>query len=197
VDARIEDGKIILEDLETGDGSVSLTLAYNNEGSGSDLDMGVVDQNSSRDLDLGLVNGTFSGLDVAGSINGESATGFGQTLTGDDDENNVEGLSVLYTGTGTGHAGYVSLTLGVAELFEQALDSITDSLEGNIAYKEESLENSINNFDAQIERMERRLDMKMEMMINKFVAMEVALGKIQSQSTWLTGQINAAYGGWG
>jgi flagellar capping protein FliD len=33
-------------------------------------------------------------------------------------------------------------------------------------------------------------------MINQFVAMEVTLSKLQSQSEWLTGQINASYSGW-
>jgi flagellar capping protein FliD len=45
--------------------------------------------------------------------------------------------------------------------------------------------------------MEARLNNKMEMMINKFVIMETALAKIQSQSQWLSGQINASYSGWG
>jgi hypothetical protein len=36
----------------------------------------------------------------------------------------------------------------------------------------------------------------MEMMINKFVAMEMALNRIQNQSDWLSGQINASSRGW-
>jgi len=45
--------------------------------------------------------------------------------------------------------------------------------------------------------MEDFLDRKMESLINRFVAMELALSKIQSQSQWLTGQINASFSGWG
>jgi len=44
--------------------------------------------------------------------------------------------------------------------------------------------------------MEDRLDRRMERMINRFVAMEMALNKIQSISNWLAGQINAANSGW-
>jgi len=33
-------------------------------------------------------------------------------------------------------------------------------------------------------------------MINRFVAMELALAKIQNQSDWLAGQLNAAFKGW-
>ena len=44
--------------------------------------------------------------------------------------------------------------------------------------------------------MEAQLNLKMERMINKFVAMEVALSRIQNQSDWLSGQINASFSGW-
>ena len=61
----------------------------------------------------------------------------------------------------------------------------------------DSLQDSIDRFETRIEEMEARLDLKMENMINKFVAMETALSVMQSQSEWLTGQINASYSGWG
>jgi flagellar hook-associated protein 2 len=77
------------------------------------------------------------------------------------------------------------------------LFSITDSYEGYAAFKQDSLQDSIDNFETRIEEMEARLDLKMENMINKFVAMETALSVMQSQSEWLTSQINASYSGWG
>ena len=93
--------------------------------------------------------------------------------------------------------GDVKLTLGTAELFDRVLFNITDSYEGYAAFKQDSLQNSIDGFETRIEEMEARLDRKMEMMINRFVAMESALSVMQSQSQWLTGQINASYSGWG
>jgi len=33
-------------------------------------------------------------------------------------------------------------------------------------------------------------------MVNRFVAMELALSKIQSMSEWLSGQLEAAMSGW-
>jgi len=44
--------------------------------------------------------------------------------------------------------------------------------------------------------MEDLLARKMESMINQFVAMELALSQISSQSDWLSGQINASYSAW-
>ena len=85
----------------------------------------------------------------------------------------------------------------MAELFERALFNITDSIDGYVAFKQDSLQDRINSVDDQIEQMEARLDKKMEMMINKFVAMELALSRMQNQSNWLAGQISAVFSGWG
>ena len=197
VDARIQDGKIVVEDLQSGDGSLGVNLYYNNEGEDSDLDMGAIDQQTTRDLDLGLINWTNSGLNVAGTIGGESATGSGQSLTGNDGEANVDGLTAKYTGTDEDtNAGNIKLTIGTAEFFERALFYVTDSFEGYAAFKQDSLQNSIDDYDARITEMEASLLRKTEKLVNRFVAMEVALSKIQNQSDWLTGQINASYSGW-
>jgi len=137
-----------------------------------------------------------NGKDVAGTINGEAATGSGQTLTGDSGEANIDGLVIKYTGTTTLEEDTVKLTLGVAQLYDRALFNITDSSEGYVGYKQQSLQNSINGFQTQIEEMEARLGRKQEQMINRFVMMELALQKIQSQSNWLAGQLTAASKGW-
>ncbi len=197
VDAFIMDGRIYVEDTTTGSSSISLTLTANNQGGGS-LALGTFDQTTERDLDLGVINGTVTGLDVAGTIGGESATGSGRLLTGDDDNVNTDGLAVSYTGSSNDYdAGTVKLTIGVAELFERTLFSITDLYDGYLSFKQSSIQGRIGDLDDQVEQMEERLDRKMEMMINRFVAMELVLSQLQNQSDWLAGQINASYSGWG
>ena len=202
VDARIEQGKIVVEDLAGGDGSLAVNLHYNGSGS---LSLG--DQNNdlelstTRDLDLGLVNGEHSGLDVQGTINAESATGTGQVLTGDapatGETTSIEGLSIRYTGTGTGSQGTVKITMGVAELFNRLLYDITNTADGYLDYRMESMRDRVDDLEDDIQEMEARLDRKTEMMINRFVAMETAISKLKSQSQWLSGQISASYNGWG
>ena len=202
--ARIEQGKIIVEQTSpTGDSSISLTLTYEDVGgSGTGtLDLGTIDQSTERDLDLGLVNGAHGGLDVQGTINSESATGAGQVLTGDapgtGETTSVERLVIRYTGTGTGDQGDVKITMGVAELFDRILDDITNIADGYLDYRIESMGNRIDDFEDQIEDMEARLNRRMETMINRFVAMELALARIQNQSDWLSAQIGASFSGWG
>jgi flagellar hook-associated protein 2 len=139
-----------------------------------------------------------NGVDVAGTINGEAATGSGRVLTGSSGDANIDGLVVKYTGTDGGvDAGTVKLTFGVAELYDRALFNITDTIDGYLAFKQESLQDSISGYETQIDEMEARLELKREQMINRFVQMELAMQKIQNQSNWLAGQLDAASNGWG
>jgi flagellar capping protein FliD len=138
-----------------------------------------------------------NGNDVAGSINGEATTGTGQVMKGDNGTDNVDGLSIRYTGTAAPvDAGTVRLTFGVAELFDRALFNITDTFEGYVSFKQESLQTKITGYGTQINDMEARLERKREMLINQYAAMESAIQKIQSQSAWLTAQTQAAVNGW-
>jgi flagellar hook-associated protein 2 len=139
---------------------------------------------------------TENGLDVSGTINGEAATGSGQTLTGNKGEANIAGLVIRYTGSATGSAGNIKLTVGVAELFDRALFNITDSYEGYVAFKQDSLTERISDLEDRIDQMNARLDRKKEVMLARFSAMELALSKLQSMSSWLTSQLNAAASGW-
>ena len=188
VTASVVDGKIQIEDDITGVSLLTVTLTPNS----TNLDFGTL-----ASVNTGLINGTVTGVDVVGTIGGEAATGSGRVLAGNDGNTNTDGLSIRYSGTDNDtDVGTITLTLGVAELFERALYNITDSIDGYTAFKQTSLQNSIDSFETQIENMEARLNRKMETMINRFVAMELALAKIQNQSQWLTAQIGASYSGW-
>ncbi|MBW2339998.1 MAG: flagellar filament capping protein FliD [Deltaproteobacteria bacterium] len=187
-----QEGRYVFEITASNDGSDHLTLTHDNYGSNYSFTI-------SETADLLWTDGdqtVSNGVDVTGTINGEAATGSGQVLTGDDGEANVDGLVVKYTGTSTGDLGTIKLTLGAAELFDRALYNMTDDYEGYIAFKQDSLQDRVEDFEDQIKEMEARLDRKMEQMINRFVAMEIALSKIKNQSEWLAGQINATFSGW-
>jgi flagellar hook-associated protein 2 len=138
-----------------------------------------------------------NGKDVAGTINGEAATGSGQTLTGNSGQANIAGLVIQYTGTSqNADIGTVNLTFGTAELFDRLLYNITDATSGYLSFKQESLQNSIKGYETRITDMETLLDQEKLRMTAKFIAMETAMSKIQQQSNWLAGQLSAAQSGW-
>ncbi|RLB83762.1 MAG: flagellar hook protein [Deltaproteobacteria bacterium] len=188
-------GRYSVDVTASKDASDYLVLTHDEYGSSQSFTIQV------SGTDLGLTdNQTYTGVDVAGTINGEAATGSGQLLTGDapasGETTSVEGLTIKYTGTTTGSQGTVKITMGVAELFNRALYDITNVSDGYLDYKIESVSDRIDDLEDDIEEMEARLDRKMERMINQFVAMELALAQIQNQSAWLTGQINASNSAW-
>ena len=183
-------GRYALAITAANDGSNHLVLTHNSYG--SSYSFAVSETNGPSDLlwtggDQTVNNGT----NVAGTIGGETATGSGQVLTGNTGNVNTEGLSVRYTGTATGDAGTLTLTVGTAELFSRSLLNITDSYEGYVSFKQTSLQKSIDDSQTKIDQMEARLTLKKEQMINRFVVMETALSTIKNQSNWLTGQISA------
>ncbi len=187
------EGRYTMDITASNDGNDRLVLTHNAYGSAYNFTI-------SETADLLWPSGdqtVDNGLDVAGTINGEAATGTGQVLRGDEDQPNIEGLSIRYTGTTTGEIGTVTLTIGVGELYDRVLFGITDQFEGYLAFKQESIEDRISDLEDRIQEMEERLDKKMETMAARFIAMERALAAIQSQSQWLTGQINAINMGWG
>jgi flagellar hook-associated protein 2 len=138
---------------------------------------------------VNITQAASTGGDVAGTINGEAAIGKGVTLTGAPGTS-IEGLVVSYSGTATGDVGSVTLTKGVAEAFTQTLSNLTDGHGGYVAYKQTSLQTSMDNLDHKVKQMETRLDQRMATLTNQFVAMETALGKMQNLSSWLSSQIS-------
>ncbi len=181
-----QEGRSAMAIGASDDGSGHLVLSSDYYGSGNSF---TIDSS----LWAGSPVTVNNGQDVAGTINGEAATGKGQTLTGVKDAANIAGLSINYTGSTTGNVGNIKFTAGVAELFERALYNITDSIDGYVANKIDSLSNQIDNKDELIDNVNARLDRKMDAMISRFVAMELALSKLQSQSQWLSGQITALF----
>jgi flagellar hook-associated protein 2 len=182
------EGRYATDITATDDGSGHLVLTHDNYGSNYSFS---ISEDGASKLWSGGDQTVDNGVDVAGTINGEAATGLGQFLTGDSGDNNVDGLAVKYTGTAENtDAGNVKLTIGAAELFDRMLYNITDSYDGYVAFKENSLQENIDNLQTRMDDMEARLNQKQQIMINQFVAMETFISQIQTQSQWLTQQIN-------
>lgn len=165
----------------------NLVLTHSDYGSSRTF---TVEQENGLVLGAGL-DGEYAGQDVAGTINGEAATGQGRTLTGASGAANVEGLSIIYSGTDTGEVGSVTLTLGVAEGFYRSLFRMVDSFEGYITNKQDSLKSYIDRLEEQIQSMEAQLERRKASMTSQFIQMEKVLSKLQTQMSWLGQQIGA------
>jgi flagellar hook-associated protein 2 len=140
------------------------------------------------------------GKDVAGTINGESATGKGRVLTGDEDNATTAGLKLEITLTesqlGNGAEGAVTVTRGFASVYQEALDYITRSEEGLIAGKTRSLQNQVDSMDRQIKDIDDRLANRRITLEKKWYDLEMALAELQTEQDYLSSQLENIQSNW-
>jgi len=68
---------------------------------------------------------------------------------------------------------------------------------GFIKVKTDSLGARIEDVDERIEALERRLEQREEYYMQKFIALEVMLSQMQTQSSWLSAQVSSLSSQWG
>lgn len=132
---------------------------------------------------------TYAGADVAGSIGGEPATGDGQILTADADNENTAGLMLRITATSTGSQGTVSVVKGVGARVAEYVASVTDAQDGPLTIREAGVQEQIDALDDEITAAEARLEQRREDLTLKFVALEATLARLQAQSERLLSQL--------
>ena len=79
---------------------------------------------------------------------------------------------------------------GIAVKFQDYLEGITDSSDGFLASNEEGTATRIRRIDSRIEQIEMRLEKKEETLRSKFTAMEELISGMNSQSSFLTQQMD-------
>lgn len=134
---------------------------------------------------------TTSGLHTvdtsAGTIDGLAATVTGNRLTGAAGTN-ADGLSLAFT---AGASGTVTYRQGLAAALEAVAQRISSSDEGSITLAIKGRNNSIDRMNDDIADWDVRLEQRRAGLQRQYGALEVALGKLQSQSSWLAGQISS------
>ena len=136
-----------------------------------------------------------AGADVAGTINGEAATGTGRTLTGNTGNKHTEGVQLLVTATAASPAGtptgHVTVTHGVADGLDSALTQILDPTNGAIAGAENGLNSQISSAQAQITQIQTTVDNYKTYLTQLFSEMETRVSALQAQGS----AFSAAFGG--
>ena len=178
-----------------------LVIRTDTYGDTSTINMDTVPTNSGHDI-LGFTNGTAeAGLDVEGTINGESATGNGQYLIGDNGNDNTAGLKLLITFTEpelvAGEAeGSVFFNKGFADVLNDKLTGYTDPYDGSLKSRKNSLQSQIDAYAKRIETLEYQLNIRRVSLYKQFQEMESALADLQSQQDYLTSQISSLNSNW-
>lgn len=167
-----------------------LRIVANDFGSGAGFSVALAGGGTDGTAQLGLAAGSYAGLDVAGTIAGNAATGSGRTLTGATGTA-VDGLVVQYAGTSTGAVGSVAVTVGAGALLERSLDEWLTAGSGTLATKETGLRTRSQGLQERASLIDARLERRRTRLLSQFARMESALGRLQSQSSGLTAMLGA------
>ena len=130
-----------------------------------------------------------AGVDVAGTINGQPATGVGQTLTGSS-ASNAAGLSININGGNLGSRGFLNYTQGYANELGNLMTTVLGKT-GQIAAATAGLNATIKGFQASVTAMNSTNALIMANYQAEFSALDVTMGKLNSTSSFLTQQLAA------
>lgn len=166
-------------------------LSITSKDYGADLKFTVVSDRAADTTSTGIGTTVLTrlGVNAAGSINGHTATGKGNTLTGLSGSPE-QGLVLETTTTSTGSFGTITVSSGAADRLAQTLTGFLDTSTGVLKARQDSLQQQIDDLTTEIERKELRLLAEEERLRARFTSLEVLLGQFQAQSQFLTNQLS-------
>lgn len=91
----------------------------------------------------------------------------------------------------TGNADDVAAVPGAAARLLDLSKQVTDKATGSLTLLAQGRDNLADDLQDRIDSWDNRLEKRRETLQRQFTAMEVALGSMQSQSSWLAGQISS------
>ncbi len=164
-----------------------LKITSNRYGSTSTVEVTGVDSNTAASFGFSLGAGP-AGVDVAGSINGVTATGSGQFLTGATG-NAAEGLRLQIGGGATGARG----TLNYSQGYAYQLDKLADNLlgaSGPISSRTVGINKSIEDIGDRRDALNRRLVDVERHLRSQFTTLDNLVSKLKSTNDFLTQQLS-------
>jgi len=167
-----------------------LTIRGASAGSAQSFSVAFTAGGSSGVSSLGLAAGSYSGVDVIGTIGGEAATGVGGTLTADAGTT-AHGLRVQVTGTGTGLVGDVTFGRGIMATVQEIADQLLGTEDGSLDGIIKRLNEGMDRAEDRLFDREARLEDRRARLIARFVSLETAIARSQSQQQWLQAQISS------
>lgn len=147
---------------------------------------------SSANAVLGLSTTADTGVDVAGTIAGQAATGIGQVLTAgsatSSPAKDAEGLSLIITSQVPTSATF-TVRRGLGQIISEALKGLTDVDTGTLTQEENGFNDAVADMTERIDSFNARIEERMARYQRQLNVMEELLGQYKSQQNFLAGQI--------
>ena len=170
----------------TVDGSGFLTIMSNRYGSVSSVSLSN-GTGTAVPAFMGTATNT-DGVDVAGTIGNQAATGSGQFLTSD--MGSSIGLKIQIAGGSTGARGTVFYSQGYAYSLNNLATAVLAS-GGQLDGRTTGINNSIKDIEKQREALNVRLASTEKRYRTQFTALDAMLGSMNATSNYLTQQLSA------
>jgi len=133
-----------------------------------------------------------AGSDVVGTINGVLAPGSGNNLMATVANPGLVGLAIQTDGLNVGPAGTIDYQPGLAQRLTQVLADATAPVSGYLVSAGTNRQTRIDALNLTITAYDRRLEQREKLLKAQYSALEVALGRLRSQSSWLSAQLGGA-----
>lgn len=166
-------------------GTDTFSITSGEIGSLSTVNVLAVDTNTAAELGFSVSSGV-DGVDVAGTINGNAATGAGNLLVADAGSD-AEGLSLLIGGTTTGARGNVNFTRGIANQLDILLGQFLDT-EGALEDRIDTYQDRIDEVAERRSANELRWEALEARYSRQFNALDSLLAGLQSTSAYMENQ---------
>jgi flagellar hook-associated protein 2 len=134
----------------------------------------------------GTTFNSFAGTDVAGTIDGQVATGSGQQLLVPFTTSGSGGLALNITGTTLGDLGTFNYTPGIAQRASTAVGDATDAITGYITLTQGNLTDSIKSMNSDIADMELQITSYQTLLQQQFANMETVISTLKGTGNQLT-----------
>lgn len=138
------------------------------------------------------LTGTFSGTDVAGTINGVTATGNGQFLTAPPGDATLAGLSLQVTTTGvssTTDLGSFTYTPGLAQSLATVASAMSDPTSGEITQTIKNMQAQSTGLNTQIQFYASIVSQQQKILMAQYATLEATIGSLKNQSSSLASQL--------
>ena len=127
-----------------------------------------------------------SGQNIAGTIDGQTATGNGNVLTLNSTASQANGLQIRYSGSNPTASTSFTLTRGLGSLLESLTNSLMDPANGSLTVTENGLQTSIDSYAKKISDMQDNITRKMAAMTTEFQNMDTAVGQMKAMQSELS-----------
>ncbi len=137
------------------------------------------------------------GKDVIGTfiVNGvtEAATGKGQLLTGNSDNDNTADLQVRVSLTaadiGPGSEAQLTVTRGIGARLDKVLNTFLDPVTGRLKTVNDGFDDQIESLQKSIDRQTSLFEIQRDRISQEFIALESAISELNNTSSFLASQL--------